>query len=488
MGKIIQKNRATEPIARDDSNSRLRKSRHNSFLLHLRGNNFKARSAPVNTTWFLGFGATFLLLLETITGIFLMVYYAPTPEAAYQSIVRLNTEIPFGWLIRDLHRLGGECMIVVVLVHMVKVFLSQEYTGVKRFTWVTGVSLLLGTLVLAFSGYLLVWDQLSFWAVTIGTSMIDTVPGVGGFFANLLRGGPEFGADGLLRFYQLHVIVVPGIMFFFFAVHYYRYVRLHMRGQNRTPVSKLSHPSGDHSPFLSTLALKEITLSLLSLIVLIAIATFFYDAPLTEHANPNLTPSNSQAPWFFLWLQGLLKLGNSLVMGVLIPLALLLFITFFPYFSTISRWLSIRRYLPVLLMGIITISLMVVSSLGLPGYSIEMHPVNSLLNKHIPEEGKSSFHQLGTVRLDQGVYETTDYTSNISTHNGFNRWFQQFTDEINQLSGHGSIVTPSGMIIVEDWQNDMQRITVRIHWLDDTDSNVPRALERYSYVHHTSTL
>jgi len=166
-------------------------------------------------TFRLGFLSALLFLIEGITGVILMVFYSPTPESAYQSIVKLLGAVPLGQFTRDIHRLAAEGMVIVVCLHMLRTFLTGSYKAPRQFTWLTGVVLLLVTLGLSFTGYLLPWDQLAFWAVTIGTSMAEKAP-VGGQEANLLlRGAATIGPNGLLRFYLLHVIFLPfiGILF-----------------------------------------------------------------------------------------------------------------------------------------------------------------------------------------------------------------------------------------------------------------------------------
>jgi len=170
-----------------------------------------------------------------------MIWYAPTPERAYNDMIRLLTNVPMGQLLRDVHRLAAEAMVIIVVLYMFRTYLTGSYKKPRQFTWVTGIILLAATLFLSFSGYLLPWDQLAFWAVTIGTSMAEaspTPPGTGaigqaligqpdwlGTAINLLlRGSPEIGASGLLRFYLLHVFFQSLTVIAFFFVHYYMVV------------------------------------------------------------------------------------------------------------------------------------------------------------------------------------------------------------------------------------------------------------------------
>ena len=150
-----------------------------SFLLHIRPRTYLAGSTWFTNTYHLGFYSVFLFVVEILTGLVLMLYYVPTPDGAYASILRLHNAVLFGGLLRNLHRLAAEAMVAVSFLHMVRTYATASYKGQRSFTWLTGVLLLLLTLLLSFSGYLLPWDQLAYWAVTIGTSMVSAIPVVG---------------------------------------------------------------------------------------------------------------------------------------------------------------------------------------------------------------------------------------------------------------------------------------------------------------------
>ena len=152
--------------------------------------------------------ATYFFAFEILTGLFLMIFYTPSPLVAYENMLNILSNVPFGRLMRDLHKLGAELMVIVVLLHMARTFLTGNYKKPRQFTWATGIILLLVTLLLSFSGYLLPWDQLALWAVTIGASMVEAIqPQQVGDIANLIvRGGPQFNAGGLLRWYLAHVL------------------------------------------------------------------------------------------------------------------------------------------------------------------------------------------------------------------------------------------------------------------------------------------
>src|SRR5690606_17287974 len=157
-------------------------------LFHIRPRYYEKGSTIFTHTFRLGFFTSFFFFLELFTGLILMIYYTPSPSEAYTSILNLQSNVPFGKLLRDMHRLGAEGMVIFTALHMLRTFLTGSYKGTRSFTWLTGVVLLGITLFLSFSGYLLPWDQLAYWAVTIGTSMAEAAPLFGNEANLLLRG------------------------------------------------------------------------------------------------------------------------------------------------------------------------------------------------------------------------------------------------------------------------------------------------------------
>ena len=196
------------------------------FWLHMKPTYYHRMVDGLYPTFRLGWLSTFFFAFEIVTGIFLMIYYTPSPLVAYENMLNLLGNVPFGQIMRDMHRLAAELMVIVVVLHMLRTFITGSYKKPRQFTWATGVILLGVTLVLSFSGYLLPWDQLSLWAVTIGASMAEAIPPeiVGRNINLLVRGAPEFGANGLLRFYLLHVVALPLAGIVAFGVHYYKVI------------------------------------------------------------------------------------------------------------------------------------------------------------------------------------------------------------------------------------------------------------------------
>jgi len=194
----------------------------NNVLYHLHPVKVKRHGVKLSYTLCLGGLSFFLFILLTITGIFLMFYYTPTENRAYVDIQALSTSVAFGSLVRNMHRWGAHLMVLSVFLHMSRVFYHGAYKPPREFNWVVGVVLLLLTLLLSFSGYLLPWDQLAYWAVTVGSNMAGFVPVMGAQVKFLLLASAEVSAATLLRFYVLHVLFFPFVIVIFMAVHFWR--------------------------------------------------------------------------------------------------------------------------------------------------------------------------------------------------------------------------------------------------------------------------
>ena len=193
-----------------------------NVFLHLHPTRIHRTHVKITHTYCLGGLSFFMFLGLTVTGVLLMFYYVPSVERAYQDIQELETNVRFGQLLRNLHRWMAHAMIILVLLHMMRVFYTGAYKPPREFNWVVGVVLFILTLLLSFTGYLLPWDQLAFWAITVGTTMVGSAPVLGDESKFLLLGGFSVGPNALIRFYTLHVIGLPLVISVFLAVHFWR--------------------------------------------------------------------------------------------------------------------------------------------------------------------------------------------------------------------------------------------------------------------------
>jgi quinol-cytochrome oxidoreductase complex cytochrome b subunit len=194
----------------------------NNLFLHIHSVRVRRHSLKATYTFGLGIIALILFIILAFTGVWLMFYYYPSAREAYNRMLDLRSAVDFGFVLRNLHKWSAEAMVVVVVLHMARVFFTGAYKPPREFNWVVGVGLLLLTLGLSFTGYLLPWDQLAYWAVTVGTSIAGYAPLIGEPLRRLLLGGDAVGQEALLRFYVLHVSILPGLLTLLIAVHFWR--------------------------------------------------------------------------------------------------------------------------------------------------------------------------------------------------------------------------------------------------------------------------
>ncbi len=193
-----------------------------NVFLHLHPTRLHRTHVKVTHTYCLGGLSFFMFLGLTVTGVLLMFYYVPSTEMAYGDMQALQTNVQFGQLMRGLHRWMAHSMVILVFLHMMRVFYTGAYKPPREFNWVVGVVLLVLTILLSFTGYLLPWDQLSIWAITVGSNIAGSAPVLGGDVKYTLFGGFEIGQTSLIRFYTLHVIALPLLAAVFMAVHFWR--------------------------------------------------------------------------------------------------------------------------------------------------------------------------------------------------------------------------------------------------------------------------
>ncbi len=441
-----------------------------AFLLHIKPTYYHESVTKFSHTFRLGLLSTYLFFVETITGLILMIWYAPTPERAYVDMIRLLSNVPFGQFMRDMHRLGAELMVLIVTAHMVRTYLTGSYKAPRQFTWFTGVILLVLTLFLSFSGYLLPWDQLAFWAVTIGTSMAEAVPPkVVGETVNLLaRGAPDIGANGLLRFYLLHVLFLPLILFLFFFVHYYKVVHFGISlpsdeeevGQdtaNKVPADRRVY-------FLPDVMIDEATFLIGFTALMVVVTGFFFSAPLESIANPQSTPLHTVAPWYFYWLQGLLKIADKTIAGVVVPGVLLVLLMAIPYLDRNPSRRGRDRRVAIISGAVAGIVMIILSWMGTPYYAVQGAPAVEIVQELMPEETMGPVREMGYAHLPIGVYDTREHPTTEDEE--FNHVLHELEARIAYFAEvDPSFINPHGILTVSQEQPSLKRIEWQIYWL-----------------------
>jgi quinol---cytochrome c reductase cytochrome b subunit, bacillus type len=213
---------------------------------------FLFRKVPGDVNWFQTLGSATLtaFIVQATTGVILAMYYKPDPKNAYPSIRYITNDLWAGWLVRGMHRWGASAFIILMFLHMGRVFLFGAYKYPRELNWIIGVLLLTLGLAEGFTGYLLPWDQTAYWATTVGININATAPFLGPFIAQFLQGGSAINADTLSRFYAIHMLVLPGALFALIGLHLYLVVRL---GVTSPPWSKDAAGSGPRAkPPVST--------------------------------------------------------------------------------------------------------------------------------------------------------------------------------------------------------------------------------------------
>jgi quinol-cytochrome oxidoreductase complex cytochrome b subunit len=378
-----------------------------NFFLHLYPVKVPARVLRLRYSFRLGFITAVLFGILVLTGVYLMLFYTPAVGSAYGDMQHLRTSVGFGQLVRNVHRWSAHLMVLAVFLHLVRVFYAGAYKKPREFNWVIGLVLLLLTLGLSFTGYLLPWDQLSYWAVTVGTSLVHYVPLVGNQLQNLLIGGDQVGQTTLLRFYVLHVALLPGALVLVLCVHIWRVrkdgfaVHRHSVGafaeeateRSDEPLHRTFSPPprapealyGDRTRVLGVVEREDLTaeerpvddtvfswphLIARHVVVALGVATIVlalgvsFAAPLKDLANPDLTPEPAKAPWYFAGLQELLAHFDPLVAGILLPLVGGLALVLLPYVDRNPATEARRRKVAIVIFSILVGTAFVLTVIG----------------------------------------------------------------------------------------------------------------------------
>ncbi|MDM8521120.1 cytochrome b N-terminal domain-containing protein [Anaerolineales bacterium HSG6] len=300
-----------------------------SLILHLHPTTVTERVLKLTLTWGLGGMAALLTMILVFSGVMLMFNYTPSPDQAYNDILNLQTQVWFGQLMRNIHHWAGNLMVVVVVLHMLRVFFTGGFHTPKQFNWIMGLILLLLTVTANFTGYLLPWDQLAYWAITVGTGLITYVPLLGNWIQTVILGGPEVGAATLLNFYSLHIALIPIGLLAIMSIHFFRVRRDGGVVIPRAPDEVLEK----RQPKMTTiphLVVRELVVGLVMMAALLLFA-MWVDAPLEGVANPDISPNPAKAPWYFMGFQELLLHFHPFVAAIILPISALLTLALLPY-------------------------------------------------------------------------------------------------------------------------------------------------------------
>ncbi|MGB0052537.1 MAG: cytochrome b N-terminal domain-containing protein [Terracidiphilus sp.] len=361
-----------------------------NFFLHIQPVRVSKQALKPSYTMGLGLISLFLFVILTVTGVLLMFYYVPSTTQAYDRMLDLRSSVAFGVILRNMHRWAAHGMVAVVFLHMCRVFLTGAYKTPREFNWLIGVALFLLTLFASFTGYLLPWDQLAFWAITVGTSIAGYAPLIGKSLRFLLLGDSTVGQEALLRFYVLHVVVIPMMIALFVAVHFWRIRkdgglakpesekgtaapaaaagataastpvpvttvvtataparRFTIQGLVRGPFVKVGKLEEDTVFSWPNLLIAELFVLLLTIAGVMAVSLLF-NAPLEQPVNVMHPPNPAKAPLYFLGLQEQVSY-SAFWGGIGVPGIELLLLVLLPYIDRgkkgIGRWFARERLL-----------------------------------------------------------------------------------------------------------------------------------------------
>jgi quinol-cytochrome oxidoreductase complex cytochrome b subunit len=295
-----------------------------TILLHLHPQKVSLPALRFNRTFGLGGMAALLIVIQLITGILLRFYYVPTPAAAYDSIVFLKKHVLFGPFVRNIHYWGGVFLLMIAFLHFLRVFLTGAYRDARRVNWLLGLFMLLLVVMSNFTGYLLPWDQLAYWAITVSTNIIGYLPLAGGALRNLVVGGRELDAGTLQNFFSFHTAVIPFTLLALVVYHFWR-----VRKAGGVILPETPEPP-EMVPVMPNLVYREFITGLVLIALLFTVAAIF-DAPLLEKANPAYSMNPTKAPWYFAGVQELLMHFHPLFAAFIIPFTVILVLSWIPF-------------------------------------------------------------------------------------------------------------------------------------------------------------
>lgn len=298
-----------------------------NLILHLHPASVPLAAIRFSLTFGLGGMAALLLVLQVFTGILLRFQYIPSIDAAYASIVMIQQEFVFGQFVRNIHFWSGQFLIVITVLHLARVVFTTAYFPPRRVNWFIGIGLLTGVLLMNFTGYLLPWDQLSYWAITIASSMLDYIPIIGRVIKTQIIGGNHVGQATLMNFYNLHTGILPVLLIILMAYHFWKVRKA--KGVILPDILQ-NDKNKEVVPVIPNLVIKELATGL-ALLAFVMLFSLLVNAPLLEKADPSASPNPAKAPWYFLGIQELIIHIHPYFSVFLIPTLLLAVSILIPY-------------------------------------------------------------------------------------------------------------------------------------------------------------
>ena len=316
----------------DNKEKNYRRQRINNitknFFLHIHSVHIDPHSLKPTYTLGLGLLSVFLVFILMLSGVVLIFYYSPSVSNAYDSVKDIVFVVPGGRIIRNIHRWSAHGLVLLAFLHMLRVFYTSSYSRKRTTNWIIGICMLVTVLLMNFSGYLLPWDQLAYWAVTIGSNIaaspreltdllgVSSLFDPGGFMRKMLIGDNMVGQAALSRFFALHVFLLPMTLLVLTAVHIWR---IRKDGGLTKPLSADASPGKGAEKWFSWPVMQWMELGvLLFLICTLLILATFVDAPLLEKANPSNPENPAKSPWYFLGIQEMVSY-SAFTGGVLVP-------------------------------------------------------------------------------------------------------------------------------------------------------------------------
>lgn len=460
-----------------------------AFWTHLRPRAFDASAIKFTHTFGFGFFSVLFAFIQLITGTLMMFFYEPTPARAYPSVVKLVTQVPLGHLLRDVHYLSAQLLVLFVVLHLLRVYFTGAFKHLRRFTWVTGVLLLVLVLLIALIGYRLPMDARVAWG----------------------------RADDVLLYYLLHTGIFPGAGLLLLGAHYYRVSRVHgislPASEEESPDPIVRDKARARINYFPTVWAREMLWITFALLVVFTLAAFVVDAPLLPPFDAERV--REHIPWFWLWWHGLVNapfvmpiliglrdaIGIDLVQfydplvwqGWMIPIFFVIFLLAAPYID--AWWDKMRQRPPSRLganrklsiaLGLLTLTLLVVFSYI--GTLSSLEPAAAFAREFLPDDCVPARLPLfppdcGEVRrsgyddLPIGTFELARYAA-PSADRFENTLFKMHT----RLQTYADLADARGVLIIEEWQANLKRITLRVTWTPRAPDNSGR-LEKTIYLH-----